>query len=50
MDATDLARWQFGITTVYHFLFVPITIGLSAHRRRLRDRLGAHRATRSGCG
>ncbi len=25
----DLARWQFGITTVYHFLFVPITIGLS---------------------
>lgn len=29
MDATDLARWQFGITTVYHFLFVPITIGLA---------------------
>ncbi|HEX5946493.1 MAG TPA: cytochrome ubiquinol oxidase subunit I [Acidimicrobiales bacterium] len=29
MDAVDLARWQFGITTVYHFLFVPITIGLS---------------------
>lgn len=30
MDALDLARWQFAITTVYHFLFVPITIGLSA--------------------
>ncbi|MFV0535420.1 MAG: cytochrome ubiquinol oxidase subunit I [Cumulibacter sp.] len=30
MDATDLARWQFAITTVYHFLFVPVTIGLSA--------------------
>ncbi|MEV0583432.1 cytochrome ubiquinol oxidase subunit I [Nonomuraea sp. NPDC050310] len=29
MDVVDLARWQFGITTVYHFLFVPITIGLS---------------------
>jgi cytochrome d ubiquinol oxidase subunit I len=29
MDVLDLARWQFGITTVYHFLFVPITIGLS---------------------
>ncbi len=29
MDATDLARWQFAIVTVYHFLFVPITIGLS---------------------
>ena len=28
MDALDLARWQFGITTVYHFLFVPITLGL----------------------
>ena len=28
MDALELARWQFGITTVYHFLFVPITIGL----------------------
>lgn len=29
MDALDLARWQFGITTVYHFFFVPLTIGLS---------------------
>jgi cytochrome bd ubiquinol oxidase subunit I len=29
MDALDLARWQFAITTVYHFFFVPITIGLS---------------------
>jgi cytochrome d ubiquinol oxidase subunit I len=25
----DLSRWQFGITTVYHFIFVPLTIGLS---------------------
>ncbi|MET9609654.1 cytochrome ubiquinol oxidase subunit I [Streptomyces sp. NPDC006512] len=25
-----MARWQFGITTVYHFLFVPLTISLSA--------------------
>ncbi len=29
MDALDLARWQFGITTAYHFLFVPLTIGLA---------------------
>ena len=29
MDAVDVARWQFAITTVYHFLFVPITIGMS---------------------
>ncbi len=24
-----LSRWQFAITTVYHFLFVPLTLGLS---------------------
>ena len=29
MDVLDLARWQFGITTVYHFIFVPLTIGLA---------------------
>ena len=29
MEALDLARWQFGITTVYHFIFVPLTLGLS---------------------
>ena len=28
MEALDIARWQFGITTVYHFFFVPVTIGL----------------------
>ena len=29
MDAQIIERWQFGITTVYHFLFVPLTIALS---------------------
>ncbi len=29
MDALILARWQFAITTVYHFFFVPLTLGLS---------------------
>jgi cytochrome d ubiquinol oxidase subunit I len=29
VNALDLSRWQFGITTVYHFLFVPLTIGLA---------------------
>lgn len=29
MNELLLARWQFGITTVYHFLFVPLTLGLS---------------------
>ena len=27
MSALQLSQWQFGITTVYHFLFVPITLG-----------------------
>jgi cytochrome d ubiquinol oxidase subunit I len=29
MTALELARWQFGITTLYHFIFVPLTIGLA---------------------
>lgn len=28
MDPLTLSRWQFGLTTVYHFLFVPLTLGL----------------------
>lgn len=28
MEALTLARWQFAITTVYHFFFVPLTLGL----------------------
>ena len=41
-----LDRWQFGVTIVYHFLFVPLTIGLGllvawmqtlAYRRRDAD-------------
>ncbi len=29
ISTLSLARWQFAITTVFHFLFVPLTIGLS---------------------
>ncbi len=29
MEALLLSRWQFAITTIYHFLFVPLTLGLS---------------------
>ena len=29
MTELEFARTQFGITTIYHFLFVPMTIGLS---------------------
>ena len=28
ISTLSLARWQFAITTVFHFLFVPLTIGL----------------------
>jgi cytochrome d ubiquinol oxidase subunit I len=30
VDVLDIARWQFGITTVYHFFIVPLTIGIAA--------------------
>ncbi|GAA3718636.1 cytochrome ubiquinol oxidase subunit I [Microlunatus aurantiacus] len=29
MDTVSLARWQFAITTVYHFFFVPVTISMA---------------------
>ena len=28
MDPITLSRWQFGLTTIYHWLFVPLTLGL----------------------
>ena len=28
LDPLLLSRWQFGLTTIYHFLFVPLTIGV----------------------
>ena len=28
MTTLILSRWQFGITTIYHFFFVPLTLGL----------------------
>jgi cytochrome bd ubiquinol oxidase subunit I len=29
MNALDLSRWQFAVTTIYHFFLVPLTLGLS---------------------
>jgi len=29
LDPLILSRWQFGLTTIYHFLFVPLTIGMA---------------------
>jgi cytochrome bd ubiquinol oxidase subunit I len=28
MDPLILSRWQFALTTIYHFFFVPLTLGL----------------------
>ena len=45
----DLSRWQFGITTIFHFMFVPLTIGLALllaimqpAAYRTRDDVAAH--------
>ena len=45
LDALDLARWQFGITTVYHFFFVPLTIGLSLFVAIVQTRYRYNEAT-----
>ena len=29
MNVLTLSQWQFAITSVYHFFFVPLTLGLS---------------------
>lgn len=28
MDIVTISRWQFALTTIYHFFFVPLTLGL----------------------
>ncbi|WP_139103306.1 cytochrome ubiquinol oxidase subunit I, partial [Pararhodobacter sp. CCB-MM2] len=28
-DLVELSRFQFAMTAMYHFLFVPLTLGLS---------------------
>jgi cytochrome bd ubiquinol oxidase subunit I len=38
MDALALARWQFAITTIFHFFFVPLTLGLSIFVAMLETR------------
>ena len=31
MDIVMLSRWQFALTTIYHFFFVPLTLGLGIY-------------------
>jgi cytochrome d ubiquinol oxidase subunit I len=40
MTSLELARWQFGITTLYHFIFVPMTIGLAFFTAWYQTRCG----------
>jgi len=30
LRTVDLARIQFALTSIYHFLFVPLTLGMSS--------------------
>ncbi|MBF9069107.1 cytochrome ubiquinol oxidase subunit I [Streptacidiphilus fuscans] len=45
MSQLDLARLQFAMTSIYHFLFVPVTIGLAFLTALLQT--GWHRTGRS---
>ncbi len=46
----DLARLQFAITTIYHFLFVPVSIGMAAYVAHLPDAVLADGHVRSMTG
>lgn len=48
MDPTTLARWQFATTTVYHFLIVPLSIGLTALVAVMQTLAYVRRGTPSG--
>jgi len=38
MDPVILSRWQFAVTTIYHFFFVPVTLGLAIFLAMLETR------------
>jgi cytochrome d ubiquinol oxidase subunit I len=48
LDATTLARWQFATTTVYHFLIVPLSIGLTALVAIMQTQAYRKRGTAAG--
>ena len=50
VTTVDLARIQFATTSIYHFLFVPLTLGLGAAGGDHADALVPHAATTRGCG
>ena len=50
MDPLEIARWQFGITTVYHFLMVPLTHRPWPGRRLIQSCWVPHRQDPSTSG
>jgi cytochrome d ubiquinol oxidase subunit I len=49
MSQLDLARLQFAMTSIYHFLFVPVTIGLGILTALLQTS-GTAPGARTTCG
>ena len=49
LDATDLARLQFASTSICHFFFVPVTIGLAFLLALLHTRWYQSHETRDEC-
>ena len=47
-DVVELSRLQFALTAMYHFLFVPLTLGLSVLLAMMETRLCDDRPRRSG--
>ena len=50
MSQLDLARLQFAMTSIYHFLFVPVTIGLALLTALLQTAVAPAPAATSTCG
>ena len=46
-DALELSRWQFATTTLYHFIFVPLTLGLAPLLAVMQTRWYRTRARRT---
>ena len=48
MDPTMLARWQFASLTIYHFMIVPLSIGLTLMVAVMQSLAYRHRTTAGG--
>jgi len=48
MDPLMLARWQFATTTIYHFLIVPVSIGLTLLVATMQTLAYRNRGTEAG--